>query len=133
MILQKLWGRGEPGDARSIELIREANPDTPVPAFLVSVEGTTLHAWRSPEVAEESAAMLVGEYWNDVFTRDELVRADWRRRGVGQGLMRLLLEHPTVRGARVVRQSLNARFGFVPNASLPPRPYATTEMLLRRR
>jgi GNAT superfamily N-acetyltransferase/nitroimidazol reductase NimA-like FMN-containing flavoprotein (pyridoxamine 5'-phosphate oxidase superfamily) len=179
MILEKLWGRGGPGDARCIELIREANPDTPVPAFLASVEGTTLHAWLSPEVADEAAAMLVGEYWNDVFTRDELVRAhrgsqawvgvrdttgaligsaraiadggkyawvydvvvraDWRRRGVGQVLMRLLLDHPAVRGARVVRlgtrdaQSLYARFGFVPNASLPPRPYATTEMLLRRR
>jgi len=178
MILEKLWGRGGPGDARCIELIREANPDTPVPAFLASVEGTTLHAWLSPEFADEAAAMLVGEYWNDVFTRDELVRAhrgsqawvgvrdttgaligsaraiadggkyawvydvvvraDWRRRGVGQVLMRLLLDHPTVRGARVVRlgtrdaQSLYARFGFVPNASLPPRPYATTEMLLRR-
>jgi nitroimidazol reductase NimA-like FMN-containing flavoprotein (pyridoxamine 5'-phosphate oxidase superfamily) len=40
MILEKLWGRGGPGDARCIELIREANPDTPMPTFLASVEGT---------------------------------------------------------------------------------------------
>jgi hypothetical protein len=52
--------------------------------------------------------------------------------------MRALLSHPAVRGARVVRlgtrdaQSLYARFGFVPTSALPPRPYPTTEMVLRR-
>ena len=122
--------------------------------------------------------MLAGEYWNDVFTRDELVRAhlgaaawvglrdqrgaligtaravtdsakyawiydvcvrsDWRGRGAGKVMMRLLLDHPSVRGCRVVRlgtrdaQALYAGFGFLPLTSLPPRPYVTTEMLLRR-
>jgi hypothetical protein len=53
-------------------------------------------------------------------------------------MMRLLLEHPAVRGCRVVRlgtrdaQALYAGFGFVPLGSLPPRPYATTDMVLRR-
>ena len=207
-LLEKLWARGGPGDARAIELIREANPGTPVPSFLetglvasgaVMVEPPgragggpgpgvppvgpgaslpTLHAWLPPELAEEAAAMLAGEYWNDVFSREELarahvgasawvgardsagaliataraladggkfawvydvcVRSDWRGRGVGKALMRLLLDHPSLRGCRVVRlgtrdaQALYAGFGFVPLASLPPRPYATTEMLLRR-
>jgi ribosomal protein S18 acetylase RimI-like enzyme len=122
--------------------------------------------------------LLVGEYWNDVFSRDELVRAHqgatawigvkdeqgtligtaraiadsgkyawiydvcvrgaWRGRGVGKAMMRLLLDHPSVRGCRVVRlgtrdaQSLYAGFGFVPLSASPPRPYPTTEMLLRR-
>lgn len=177
-LLEKLWGRGEAGDARALELIRQANPDTPVPDFLRAPEGATLHAWLPPERAVEAAALLAGEYWNDVFTREELVashrgasawvgavdgkgaligtaraiadgakyawvydvcvRHDWRGRGVGQALMRLLLDHPRVRGCRVVRlgtrdaQSLYARYGFVALASLPPRPYPTTEMLLRR-
>ena len=178
MLLGKLWGRGGAGDARAIELIREANLQTPVPAFLAAPEGTTLHAWLAPEEAPAAADLLVGEYWNDAFTREELVRAhlgstawigvkdsagvligtaraladggkyawvydvcvreDWRRRGLGKVLMRLLLDHPAVRHCRVVRlgtrdaQSLYAGFGFVAVTSLPPRPYATTEMLLRR-
>lgn len=69
---------------------------------------------------------------------DVCVRSDVRRRGLGQHLMRVLLDHPRVRGCRVVRlgtrdaRSLYARYGFVDAASLPPRPYATTEMILRR-
>jgi GNAT superfamily N-acetyltransferase len=179
LLLEKLWARGAAGDVRAIELIREANPGTPMPAFLDPGQpGATLHAWLPAELAAEAAAMLAGEYWNDVFTREELARAhvgstawvglrdgegalvgtaraiadsgkyawvydvcvrtDWRRRGVGKALMRLLLDHPAVRGCRVVRlgtrdaQSLYAGFGFVSLASLPPRPYTTTEMLLRR-
>ncbi|MDP3156971.1 MAG: GNAT family N-acetyltransferase [Archangium sp.] len=178
MLLGKLWGRGGVGDARAIELIREANPQTPVPAFLAAPEGTTLHAWLPPEDASAAAEVLSKEYWNDVFTREELVRAhlgstawvgvkddagvligtaraladggkyawvydvcvrtDWRGRGLGKVLMRLLLDHPAVRRCSVVRlgtrdaQSLYEGFGFVPLTSLPPRPYATTEMLLRR-
>jgi GNAT superfamily N-acetyltransferase/nitroimidazol reductase NimA-like FMN-containing flavoprotein (pyridoxamine 5'-phosphate oxidase superfamily) len=177
-ILEKLWQRGESGDVRCLELIREANPDTPVPPFLTSVAGTTLHAWLPPERADEAAALLEGEYWNDVFTRDQLkrahlgsqawvgvrdatgaliasaravsdggkyawvydvvVRGDWRRRGLGQQLIRLLLDHPAVRASKIVRlgtrdaQSLYTRFGFVPTTALPPRPYPTTDMVLRR-
>jgi ribosomal protein S18 acetylase RimI-like enzyme len=177
-LLEKLWGRGGEGDARALELIREANPGTPVPPFLAAPEGTTLHAWLPATEAGAAADLLTGEYWNDVFTRDELVgahvgasawigvkdstgtligtaraiadgakyawvydvcvRGDWRGRGLGKAMMRLLLDHPKVRGCRVVRlgtrdaQSLYASFGFVPLSELPPRPYATTEMLFRR-
>lgn len=137
MLLGKLWGRGGEGDARALELIREANPDTPVPAFLAAPEGTTLHAWLAPEDAPAAAALL------DPLTHEELVRAhlgstawigikdnsgaligtaraladgsqyawisdvcvrtDWRRRGLGKVLMRLLYDHPAVRHCRVVQ------------------------------
>ena len=177
-LLEKLWGRGGEGDTRALELIREANPGTPVPPLLASPAGTTLHAWLPEENASAAADLLTGEYWNDVFTREELVsshlgstawvgvkdetgaligtaraiadgakccwiydvcvRADWRGRGVGKAMMRLLLDHPAVRRCRVLRlgtrdaQSLYASFGFVPLSALPPRPYPTTEMLFRR-
>ena len=177
-LLEKLWARGASGDVRALELIREANLDTPVPPFLAAPVGATLRAWLPPSAAPEASALLEGEYWNDVFSRDELerahlgatawvgarddvgalvgtaraladggkyawiydvcVRADWRGRGLGKALMRLLLDHPAVRRCRVVRlgtrdaQSLYASFGFVPLSALPPRPYATTDMLLRR-
>lgn len=177
-LLEKLWSRGAAGDVRALELIREANPNTPLPPFLAAPAGCTLHAWLPAEEASAAAGLLAGEYWNDVFTRDELVRAhlgaaawvgardeagalvgtaraiadgakcawvydvcvrsDWRGRGLGKALMRLLLDHPAVRGCRVVRlgtrdaQSLYEGFGFVPLGALPPRPYATIEMMLRR-
>lgn len=177
-LLERLWERGGPGDVRALELIREANLETPVPPFLAAPAGATLHAWLPPGAAKDAAAMLTGEYWNDVFSVDELerahlgatawvgarddsgalvgtaraladggkyawvydvcVRAGWRGRGVGKAMMRLLLEHPAVRGCRVVRlgtrdaQALYAGFGFVPVGALPPRPYATTDMVLRR-
>ena len=68
---------------------------------------------------------------------DVCVRADRRGGGVGQALMRLVLDHPQVRRCRRVRlgtrdaQSLYSRFGFVDTATLR-RPYATTEMVLVR-
>ncbi|MFT3711805.1 MAG: GNAT family N-acetyltransferase [Archangium sp.] len=69
---------------------------------------------------------------------DVCVRKDQRRRGLGQLVMKLLLDHPAVRRCAIVRlgtkdaQSLYRRFGFVATSELPPRPYATTEMLLKR-
>jgi ribosomal protein S18 acetylase RimI-like enzyme/nitroimidazol reductase NimA-like FMN-containing flavoprotein (pyridoxamine 5'-phosphate oxidase superfamily) len=68
---------------------------------------------------------------------DVCVRADRRGGGVGQALMRLVLDHPLVRRCRRVRlgtrdaQSLYARFGFVETSTLR-RPYATTELVLVR-
>jgi ribosomal protein S18 acetylase RimI-like enzyme/nitroimidazol reductase NimA-like FMN-containing flavoprotein (pyridoxamine 5'-phosphate oxidase superfamily) len=68
---------------------------------------------------------------------DVCVAEAWRNRGLGQAVMRLLLDHPAVRSCRRVRlgtrdaQSLYRRFGFVDCATVS-RPYATTEMLLVR-
>ncbi len=69
---------------------------------------------------------------------DVWVEPECRRRGVAKSMMRLLLDHPAVRHcARVLlgtrdMQPLYAQFGFVAKEALPPRPYATTEMVLTR-
>ncbi len=69
---------------------------------------------------------------------DVFVAESHRGRGLGKALMQLALAHPRVRDARFVllgtrdAQGLYAQFGFVPRASLPPRPYASTEMVLVR-
>ena len=69
---------------------------------------------------------------------DVIVAPEWRRRSLGRTLVRLLLDHPAVRGASQVRlgtrdaQRLYAGFGFVPRDQLPPRAYPTTEMVLDR-
>lgn len=181
-LLTSLWRRGLPGDARTLELIRAANPAAPTPPFLAApptAEGVTLHAWFPPDAADDVATLLAGEYWNTgAFSHDEIRRAHasgnpwvgardgdgrviasaraisdgsklawiydvivapaWRGSGLGQAVTRLLLDHPAVRGARRVllgtrdAQSLYARFGFVDRDRLPPRGFATTEMVLIR-
>ena len=53
---------------------------------------------------------------------DVVVRPDWRGRGLGSAIVRLLVEHPRARGARELRlrtrdaQNFYARFGFQPLA-----------------
>lgn len=177
-LVEALWRRGGPGDARAVALVLAANPATPRPSFLEAPAGVTLHAHPREGWGDEVVELLRGTYWNDVFGDDDLRRAHegsaawvgatdadgrligsaravsdggkhaWlydvvvhpraRRGGVGQALVRLLLDHPAVRRCRRVwlgtrdAQTLYARFGFVPRAQLPPRPYATTEMVLLR-
>ena len=71
-LLVRLWERGDPGDPRAIELLREANPAAPTPGFLLGPPGVTLHAWLDAPVASESAALLADAYWNDGFSAQEL-------------------------------------------------------------
>ena len=69
---------------------------------------------------------------------DVIVAPAWRGRGLGQALVRLVLDHPRVRACKRVMlgtrdaQALYARFGFVDRAALPPRAFTTTDMILVR-
>lgn len=70
---------------------------------------------------------------------DVVVRPEARRAGVGRALFAFLLEHPAVRGARLVRlgtrdaMEFYRRFGFVELAvAAAKKPYASTEMVLSR-
>jgi nitroimidazol reductase NimA-like FMN-containing flavoprotein (pyridoxamine 5'-phosphate oxidase superfamily)/ribosomal protein S18 acetylase RimI-like enzyme len=74
-VLEQLWQRGLDGDARAIELIRAANPDTPTPAFLRfeprfensngrSKIPVTLHCALDAADAEIASDLLAPEYWN---------------------------------------------------------------------
>jgi len=66
---------------------------------------------------------------------DVMVRPDWRGRGVATALLRLLVDHPSVRGARRVRlgtrdaMPLYARLGFQPFIAAEA---GTVEMQLQR-
>jgi N-acetylglutamate synthase-like GNAT family acetyltransferase/nitroimidazol reductase NimA-like FMN-containing flavoprotein (pyridoxamine 5'-phosphate oxidase superfamily) len=65
---------------------------------------------------------------------DVVVAPAWRGRGVGEAVMRLLVDHPAVRGARVLwlstkdAQSFYARLGFIERGALPPKPYPAVDM-----
>ena len=69
---------------------------------------------------------------------DVIIAPTWRGRGVGQALVRLLLEHPALRTTGSVllgtrdAQSLYAKFGFVDRATRPSPGFETTEMVLVR-
>jgi ribosomal protein S18 acetylase RimI-like enzyme len=69
---------------------------------------------------------------------DVCVARDWRGRGVGQAVVRLLLDHPRMRDVDRVRlntrdaQTLYAKLGFV-DPLAENAPHRSTEMVLRRR
>lgn len=66
---------------------------------------------------------------------DVVVAPAWRGGGIGRAMMRLLLDHPRVRGAaRVLLQTRDAqplyrKLGFIDLAEAPRRPYTSTAML----
>ncbi|KYF65505.1 GNAT family N-acetyltransferase [Sorangium cellulosum] len=69
---------------------------------------------------------------------DVMVAPALRGLGVGEAVVRLLLDHPGVRGARSVHlgtqdaHTFYARSGFQHRADLPPPPFMSTEMVLTR-
>lgn len=173
LLLEHLWRRGAPGDARAVDLVRAANPLAPLPGFLAAPPGVSLRVALDATFLEEACDLLGAVYWNRDVPRatiarahrgssawvgaldeqgalvataraladgakwgtlyDVLVREDWRGRGVGSALVRLLLDHPAVRGCTKLTlrtrdaQELYARFGFAARASSP-----YVEMVLSR-
>lgn len=178
-VLAFLWQRGEPGDARAVDLVRAANARVPAPEFL-AYEGSTrcpglwLVCALGPGDAAAACEILKDEYWNaENFKNEAIVRGQlgasawvgardgngaliatgralgdgvrwaylldiavakpWRGQGIGKALVRLLLDHPRVRGAQRVHlrtrdaQSFYADLGFREGAEL-----AGTEMVLCR-
>ncbi len=179
-LMERLWERGAPGDAEAIELVRAANPKTPLPAFLIGPAGSALVVAPTASDAPAAAEMLVDAYWNGGFSREEIARAHlgstawvgardaqgalvataraisdqakrgwiydvmvapaWRARGLGEAVMRLLLDHPALRrtprlylGTRDA-QAFYQRLGFADRrvAEEALRPWPTTEMVLSR-
>jgi nitroimidazol reductase NimA-like FMN-containing flavoprotein (pyridoxamine 5'-phosphate oxidase superfamily) len=65
VVLERLWQRGDPGDLVAIELVRQANPTTPVPSFLEAPEGVRLVCYLDaadvPEAARLHATRAGGE------------------------------------------------------------------------
>ncbi len=176
-LLEGLWRRGAPGDARAVDVIGAANPAA-APSFLACPSGARLLCAPSAARAGDAVALLRDAYWSAdvadaVIARahlgatawvgavdhegkmvataralsdgakwaavfDVMVAPTWRGRGLGDAVMRLLLDHPSVRGARRVwlgtrdAQQFYGRFGFHEGKMLPTRAFSTTEMVLER-
>ncbi len=69
---------------------------------------------------------------------DVMVAAEWRGKALGRAVLRLLLDHPAVRGAWKVllgtkdAQGFYRSFGFVEEHELPKKSYTSTTMVLPR-
>lgn len=70
-LLEQLWQRGAPGDARAIEFIRAANPDVPGP-FASPQPELTLHGWLDPGMVDAAVALVQDHAWNEGVTAPAL-------------------------------------------------------------
>ncbi|HTM21464.1 MAG TPA: GNAT family N-acetyltransferase, partial [Kofleriaceae bacterium] len=122
------------------DLLHDAYWLTDVPREVVARAHLGSPAWitaRAPDGATVASARATSDTARVAWIFDVIVRPDWRGRGLGEALVRLLLDHPVVRGARLVRlgtrdaQPLYQRMGFVEIAHLAE-PFPHSEMALRR-
>lgn len=98
-------------------------------------------AWigaKDPRGALIATARAVGDGVKNARISDVMIAPSFRGRGLGQALLRLLLDHPAVRGVRAVSLGTRdadpfyERFGFRDRAALS-RPERMVEMILARR
>jgi predicted GNAT family N-acyltransferase/nitroimidazol reductase NimA-like FMN-containing flavoprotein (pyridoxamine 5'-phosphate oxidase superfamily) len=176
-VIQALWQRGLPGDARAIDLVRRANPDVQCPEFLSFPCGLNVFCALGQTEVEEVTNLLKDEYWcvgipPEVIAQSHLNASAWvgakdsegrlvcsaraisdyakhawiydvivapwcRGRGIGQALMRLMLDHAAVRHAANVglatrdAQGLYSKFGFCDVQEVPA-AFPITRMVLKR-
>lgn len=74
-VLAFLWRRGGPGDLRALELVRAANPEAEVPAFLRGPAGARMVCTLGPDDVAAACDLLAGAYWNEDVSRDRLAAA----------------------------------------------------------
>jgi ribosomal protein S18 acetylase RimI-like enzyme len=70
-----LWERGQPGDARAVELVLDANPEAARPDFLAAPDGFVLHAHLDHARREAAADLLADTYWCAGLAREDIVEA----------------------------------------------------------
>jgi len=94
-------------------------------------------AWVGARDAEGNlvaSARAISDAAKHAWIYDVVVAPAWQGKGVGRAVMRLLLDHPALRGAAFVHlgtrdaQGFYASLGFCPSDALPPRPYTSTTM-----
>lgn len=163
-IVNGLWARGAPGDARAIQRLFAANARSARPPRFIAPGAVLLEPALDEAVLEAAVELVADEYWNLRYERERLrrahvassawvgartssgellataravsdgaklayvsdvaVRRDWRGRGLGRALMELLVAHPALRGAHLVRlgtadaQEFYRGLGFVESSSL---------------
>lgn len=173
-VIEQLWRRGAPGDARAVATLLARFPDLPPPSFLPRTPGLRFACALSPGDMDDVMRLLDHAYWlhrvppdrirvaiesSDAvvqarttdgklvaFARavsdgkvawiyDVIVDPDRRSSGIGDALMKLLLDHPAVRGAIHVRlttrdaMTFYRRLGFLELAEAPRHPWPSIDMI----
>ncbi|MEZ4474643.1 MAG: hypothetical protein R3F60_28425 [bacterium] len=82
-VVAGLWDRGAPGDLEALEALREAAPDTELPAALVGPAGVRLWVAPSADRLPEVAALLAEQYWHVVTRPPSSPRTGARQPGAG--------------------------------------------------
>ncbi len=185
-LLERLWQRGQRGDAEAIALLVRRFPELGTPSFLearteredLHGQGYRLQCGLADDEIDEVVDLLHGLYWLEHLERadvrapvssstavvaardgsgqivgfaravsdgkcawiyDVVVAAHLRGRQLGAAIMKVLLDHPAVRGVRHVRLSTRdampfyRRLGFCELAEAPRYPWTSTEMIAVRR
>jgi ribosomal protein S18 acetylase RimI-like enzyme len=98
-------------------------------------------AWvgaRDAQGALIASARAVGDRVKSAWIYDVIVAPAWRGRGLGLAVVRLLMDHPAVRGTRRLylktrdAQSLYRKLGFIDESEMPPQGFTSSTMLLDR-
>lgn len=176
-IMNQLWQRGAPGDARTLALMFQHHPESSRPERFRGPADTWLWPTLSPVDVPDAVDLLENQYWTEGVSREVLANAqlgasawlgarnaqgrlvataransdgarhayiadvaitpEYRGRGLGQAVLKLLLDHPAVRGAGFVRlatrdaQPFYQRFGFEPEQEVQF-AFPMARLLLRR-
>lgn len=100
--------------------------------------GSTAWVLARAEGRVVGTARAIGDGAKHAWIYDVVVDPGWRGRGVGDALMKALLDRPSVAGARVVwlatrdADPFYARMGFQYREALPAKPWRSVEMALVR-
>src|SRR4029079_1687629 len=74
-IMDQLWQRGAPGDARAIALMFEYHAETARPERFRGPAGTWLWPTLAPADVEAAVDLLEGQYWTQGVARSVLAKA----------------------------------------------------------
>jgi nitroimidazol reductase NimA-like FMN-containing flavoprotein (pyridoxamine 5'-phosphate oxidase superfamily)/predicted N-acetyltransferase YhbS len=74
-IVERLWARGAPTDARAIQRLFAANPDLQRPARFIALGDVLLEPALDESAVEAAVELLAEEYWNLGQPRERLRRA----------------------------------------------------------
>lgn len=78
-----------------------------------------------------ATARAVGDGGRFAYVLDVAVAPDWQGRGLGSAIMQLLLDHPAVRGSRVIRLRTRDRPGFYARLGFVPQPATSSHDMQR--
>jgi GNAT superfamily N-acetyltransferase len=123
-----------------VNLLKDEYWNVGVPREVIAQSHLNASAWIGAKDAEGRvvcSARAVSDYAKHAWIYDVIVDHSWRGHGIGQALMRLILDHPAVRHATDVglatkdAQGLYSKFGFC-DVQHAPAAFPTTRMVLKR-